>query len=128
MRLFGKSGATDVDFVGLDDRLIVCDTSKKTVDIMNVDEVNDVSVMVQGHYVIPKEDCHVHTSPKGRVYIYQAPTEFILETERLARLEQSIVLSHITNYREPKVDNPNLDMKFWAIAALLFVAIIAAAF
>lgn len=48
----------------------------------------------------------------------------IATVERLADLEQSIVLSQLTAYTEPKKDNPNLDLKFWGVAIALIIAII----
>lgn len=128
MRLFGKNGKDDVDFFESDDRLILFDEEKRTSDIVRITDITDTAVMCAGRYSVPKADCEVTTSPEGRVYFYRAPSKVIEEVERLAKLEQSIVLQQLTNYKEPVKENPNLDMKFWGLAALLFVAIIVAAF
>lgn len=128
MRLFGKSKPNETDFIESDDRLVMIDVEKHTSDIVFVDQVTDTHIISTGKYSVPKADCEVTTSPNGRVYIVKAQTHVISELERIARLERSVVLQQLTNYKPPKEENPNMDMKFWALAALLFVAIIVAAF
>ena len=111
-----------------DDRLIIYDLEQRTTDIYFVTSVDDEKVIAAGRAVVPKADCIVTVSEIGRVYTYNAPTELIVEVERLARLEQSIVLQQLTSYTEPIKDNPNTDLTKWALFGLLFVAIIVAAF
>ncbi|QTB25013.1 hypothetical protein J1907_23755 (plasmid) [Lysinibacillus sphaericus] len=115
-------------FLDLDDRLIVWNEENHSCEIHYVTEVSDESVIVAGRFVAPKELCNVATSSEGRVYIYQAPAVAIQHIESLAKLEQSMVLQQITNYKPEPKENPNLDFKHWALVGLLFVAIIAAAF
>lgn len=128
--MFGLLKRKDEEEFTLDTehRLVVFDDDKLTVDIVYITEINDSGIVAAGKYVVPQDDCEVAKSPDGLVYFYRAPKESVQETQRLARLEQSIVLSQITQYKPAQKENPNLDMKFWAIAFLLFVAIIAAAF
>lgn len=127
MGLFGKKEVDEFNVL-LDDRLVVIDTEQRTSEIVYLDEITDTHVQATGRYVVPKEECEVTTSPEGRVWIVKANTHIITELQRIAKLEQSIVLKQLTNYKPPVVDNPNMDMKFWGLAALLFVAIIVAAF
>lgn len=124
----GNKTNNDENFLDTDDRLVLYETDGHTCEIYYVTEVNDESVIAAGRAVVPKYECDVAVSQEGRVWLYQAPKAHIKEVERLARLEQSMVLQHITNYKPEPKENPNLDMKFWALALLLFVAIIAAAF
>lgn len=126
--MFNRNKKEEENFLDLDDRLIVWNEENLSCDIHYVTEVNDESVIVAGRFVAPKKLCSVATSSEGRVYMYQAPAVAIEHIETLAKLEQSIVLQNITNYKPEPKENPNLDMKFWALAGLLFVAIIAAAF
>ena len=58
-------------------------------------------MIVAGKYKIPLLDCVVTTGLDGRNYFYNAPTQSILETKRLADLERSMVLEQITAYRPP---------------------------
>lgn len=125
--MFGRKKVDEFDMT-LDDRLVVIDMDQRTSDIVYLDEITDTHVQATGRYVVPKSDCEVTTSAEGRVWIVKAETHVINELERIARLEQSIVLRQLTNYKEPLKDNPNTDMRFWALALLLFVAIIVAAF
>lgn len=127
---FLKNNKTEdeLDFFETNHRLIVYNTEQHTADICMVTDVTDTHVIAAGKYSIPKEDLSVHSSEKGRVYTLNAPTHIVTEVERLARLEKSIVLQQITNYKPPEVENPNLDMKYWALAVLLFIAIIVSAF
>ena len=127
MGLFRKKKEDEFNIL-LDDRLVVIDVQQRTSEIVYLDEITDTHVQATGRIVVPKEECEVKTSPEGRVWIVKADTHVITELERIARLEQSIVLKQLTNYKQPVVDNPNMDMKFWALALLLFVAIIVAAF
>lgn len=128
MGILSKNKKEEENFLDLDDRLVIYENDGHNCEIYYVTEVSDESVIAAGRAVVPKADCHVSTSSEGRVWLYNAPKSHVHEVERLARLEQSIVLRQITNYKPEPPPNPNLDMKFWALAALLFVAIIAAAF
>lgn len=128
MLKFGKKEKNIEEYFETDHRLVVFNEDKRTCDIVQVTNITDVSIISAGRYSVPKADCEVTTSEEGLVFFYRAPSRVIQEVERLARLEQSIVLTQITQYKTEPKENPNLDMKFWAIAFLLFVAIIAAAF
>lgn len=110
------------------DRLIVMDVDKRTADVVFIDDVNDQAVTSTGRYKVPRADCDVFTSSEGLVYVLKSDTQYVSETQRLAALERSVVLSQITMYKPEEKPNPNLDMRFFVVAALLFVAIIAAAF
>ena len=125
--MFGRKKEDEFNML-LDDRLVVIDIDQRTSDIVHLDEITDTHVQATGRYVVPKADCEVTTSDEGRVWIVKANTHVINDLERLARLEQNIVIRQLTNYKEPIKDNPNTDMRFWALALLLFVAIIVAAF
>lgn len=128
MGMFNKKRKEEENFLDLDDRLVVYENDGHNCEIYYVTEVNDESVIVAGRAVVPKGDCVVSTSSEGRIWLYDAPKKHVHEVERLARLERSMVLQQITNYKPEPPVNPNLDLKFWALAILLFVAIIAAAF
>lgn len=125
--MFKKNKKEEENFLDLDDRLVVWNEGNQSCEIFYVTEVDDESVIVAGRVVVPKKLCNVATSAEGRVFLYQGPPAAIQHIESLARLEKSIVLRHITTYNPEKPANPNLDMKFWAMAFLLFVAIIAVA-
>jgi len=126
--MLNRKKKEEENFLDLEDRLIVYENDGHNCEIYYVTEVNEEAVIAAGRAVVPKGDCSVSTSSEGRIWLYNAPKAHVHEVERLARLEGSMVLRQITNYKPEPVENPNLDMKFWALAALLFVAIIAAAF
>ena len=126
--MLNRNKKEEENFLDLDDRLVIYESDGHNCEIYYVTEVSDEAVIAAGRAVVPKQDCHVSTSSEGRIWLYNAPKAHVHEVERLARLEQSMVLQQITNYKPEPKENPNLDMKFWALAALLFVAIIAAAF
>lgn len=126
--LFNKRKEEEETFFETEHRLIVYNMDQLTTDIYIVTTVDDEKVIAAGRCAVPKADCTVTVSEFGRVYTYQAPNNVIEETERLAKLEQSIVLQQLTNYKAPKEPNPNLDFMKWALVGLLFVAIIVAAF
>lgn len=118
----------DDDFPYLTDRLVVIDIDKRTSDVVYVDHVDDVAVTAAGRYKVPREDCELFNSPDGLIYIMKADTQYISETRRLAALEKSVVLRHLTMYNPEPEPNPNLDFFKWGLFGLLFVAIIALAF
>lgn len=90
------------------DILIVFDDEKKISDICRVDEVDAEKVVVYGKYVVPIADCEITTGGEGRHFFYRAPTRSIQETNRLAQLERSIVLSQITQYKKPEQNQTDL--------------------
>lgn len=126
--MFNRNKKEEENFLDLDDRLVIWENDGHNCEIYYVTEITDESVICAGRVVVPKGDCSVATSSEGRVWLYDAPKAHVHEVERLARLEKSMVLQQITNYKPEPKENPNLDMKFWALIGLLFVAIIAAAF
>lgn len=125
---FNRSKKEDENFFDLDDRLIIYENDGHNCEIYNVTEVNDQAVIAAGRAVVPKEECHVSTSAEGRIWLFNAPKAHVHEVERLARLEKSIVLQQITNYKPEPKENPNSDLRFWAVIGLLFVAIVVTAF
>lgn len=116
------------EFREYDDRIIIYDDEQHTAAIHYVDEVKDGAVKVYGKNSIPLADCHVANGDLhgvvSRLYLYNAPTESIKTTENLAKLEQSIVLSQITDYTEPIDDTKGFDWVKAALFGLLGIAII----
>lgn len=105
------------------DILIVFDDEQKTSDICTVSHIDHESVIVAGKYKIPVLDCVVTTGLDGRNYFYNAPTQSIVETKRLAELERNMVLEQITSYRPPALPS-SMDWTKGILVGLLFVAII----
>jgi hypothetical protein len=105
------------------DILIVFDDENKTSDIRRIDEIREGTIYVTGKYAIPLEDCEITTGQEGRNFFYRAPSQSILETIRLAHLEQSIVLNQITAYRQP-VPPAAMDWTKGMLFGLVFVAFI----
>lgn len=118
----------DEEYRDYDDRVIIYDDEQHTATIHYVDEVKDGAVKVYGKNSIPLADCHVANGDLhgivSRLYLYNAPTESIKTTENLAKLEQSIVLSQITDYTEPIDDTKGFDWVKAALFGLLGIAII----
>jgi len=115
------------NLLDMDDRLIIYESDGHNCEIHYITEISDEAVICAGRAVVPKEDCHVSMSAEGRVWLYNAPKEHVHEVERLAKLEKSIVLRQMTSYNPEKPVNPNTDLRFWAMAFLFFVEIIAVA-
>lgn len=111
----------------LDDRLVVFDDGGNC-EIYDVDEVTADAVCVHGHVTVPKEDCDAYVSSDGRVWLCGAPRQYVQETERLAALEQSMVLKQITQYKADPTPNPNMDFSKWVMAGIAIIAVIVGAF
>lgn len=105
------------------DLLIVFDEDNRTSDINYVTDVSEDSVTVEGLYKVPLADCDITTGKDGRNFFYRAPHRSIKETERLAELEQNMVLTQITAYQPPILPN-SLDWTKGLLFALLFIAFI----
>lgn len=90
------------DFESTVDLLIVYDDEQKTSDIQNITDIRDDAVIVNGKYSVPYDDCVITNSREGRHFFYRAPSQSIVETRRLAALEQNIVLRHLTHYKKEK--------------------------
>lgn len=124
MGLFNKKKSEEDDFnFETNDLLIVFDDEKKTSDIKRVTSVMDGSVTVAGYYKVPLLDCEITTGEGGRNFFYRAPNQSIVETERLAQLEESMVLSQITAYKPPVLPNA-IDWTKGLLFAGLFLCII----
>lgn len=109
------------------DVLIVFDNEKKTSDIKRINMIQEDKVMVIDEYVIPIEDCEITNSAMGRNFFYRAPTQSITETKRLAQLEQSMVLTKITNYRpKPPESNINIMNVILSIVIIVFIIVFGA--
>ncbi|MBM4765466.1 hypothetical protein [Bacillus sp. B15-48] len=105
------------------DILIVFDDENKTSDINRVTSITAEAVIVAGFYKVPIEDCEITTGKEGRNFFYRAPTQSIKETERLAHLEQSMVLSQITSYKPP-IPPAAMDWTKGLLFGLVFIAFI----
>ncbi len=116
--LFRKKKDDDL-FPNTNDVVIVFDDEKKISDIKRINEIRDNSLYVHGHYNIPIEDCEITNSEEGRNFFYRAPTQSITETKRLAQLEKSIVLRHITEYKPPQDANGMDITKMMLIGAII---------
>jgi hypothetical protein len=106
-----------------DDLLIVFDHDKRTSDIKPVTEVTADAVISAGYYKVPLEDCEITNGERGRNFFYRAPSRSIVEVERLAKLEQSMVLNQITAYNPPAPPN-SIDWTKGLLFGLVFLAFI----
>ncbi|MEI4651692.1 hypothetical protein WAG28_28245 [Bacillus cereus] len=105
------------------DVLIVFDDDKRTSDIKRINVIEEDKLMVIGEYVIPIQDCEITNSATGRNFFYRAPTKSITETRRLAQLEQSMVLTKITNYK-PKPPESSFDFTKVGLMLIILIAFI----
>jgi hypothetical protein len=122
MGIFNRKKDDDYIFETTD-ILIVFDDDKKTSDIQRVTMVDAESVIVAGFYKIPLEDCEITTGKEGRNFFYRAPSQSIVETERLANLEINMVLEQITAYRPP-VPPTSMDWTKGLLFAGIFICVI----
>ncbi|MEI5915474.1 hypothetical protein [Bacillus albus] len=109
------------------DVLIIFDDEKRTSDIKRINMIQENKVMVIDEYVVPVEDCVITNSAMGRNFFYRAPTQSIVETKRLAQLEQSMVLTKITNYKpKPPESNINIMNVILSIVIIVFIIVFGA--
>lgn|SRR5690606_12140805 len=113
--MFKRNKKEEMFFPETDDLIVIFDDEHHTADIQRVSDIREDTIYVTGKYAVPYLDCEVTTGREGRIFFYRAPSRSIVETQRLAELEQSLVLNQITAYRPPE---PPMSMD-WT-KALLF--------
>ncbi|MBP3041760.1 hypothetical protein J9303_20165 [Bacillaceae bacterium Marseille-Q3522] len=121
MALFNKK--EDDFYPDTNDLLIIFDDDNKTSNVVRISEIREGTLYVTGKYAIPIDDCVVTTGIEGRNFFYRAPARSIEETERLAALEQNMVLRQITAYRPP-VPPSSMDWTKGLLFALVFIAFV----
>lgn len=109
------------------DLLIVFDNDQKTSDIRQVTTIDEESVIVAGYYKVPLLDCEITVGANGRNFFYRAPSRSVEETQRLAQLEMSTVLSQITAYQPPMLPS-SLDWTKGLLFGLILIAFIVIGF
>jgi hypothetical protein len=120
---FKKKKEDDEFFFETSDILIIFDNENKTSDIQRISEIREGTIYVTGKYAVPYDECEITTGAEGRNFFYRAPAESVFETQRLAALEQSIVLNQITAYKQP-VPPAAMDWTKGLLFALIFIAFI----
>jgi len=105
------------------DILIVFNSENKTSEIHYVDHVDNEKVNVDGRFSIPITDLEVTTGEHGRNFFYRAPTKSITATENIAKLEKTVVLEKIANFK-PQEDNAKKDLTKVALFGLVFFAFV----
>jgi hypothetical protein len=110
-------------FPDTNDILIIFDDEHKTSDIQRISEIREGTLYVTGRYAVPLDDCEITTGLEGRNFFYRAPSQSVLETQRLAALEQNMVLSQITAYRPPMLPS-SMDWTKGLLFGLTFLAFI----
>lgn len=122
--MFGRSKKQkDEFFPETNDIVIVFDDDNKSSDIQRIDEIREGVIYVTGKYAIPIDDCQITTGAEGRNFFYKAPADSVFETQRLAALEQTLVLTQITAYRPP-MPPAAMDWTKGLLFGLVFIAFI----
>ncbi|WP_445486483.1 hypothetical protein [Niallia sp. 03133] len=121
--MFKKRKEDDEYLFETRDILIVFDHEQKTSDICTITNIDQDSIIAAGKYKIPLLDCVVTTGLDGRNYFYNAPTQSIVETRRLAELEKNMVLEQITAYRPP-IPPASMDWTKGLLFVGLFLCVI----
>lgn len=106
-----------------EDRLVVIESDSTVCEIYDNVTIDEDSLNASGarDLKVPKADCIVKVSETGRVWIYNAPEQHVANTERLAALERSMVLKQLTMYKPEDPQNPNSDLRFWAVVGICIV-------
>jgi len=130
---FKKKDAEEEDFYEYTtgDVLITFDAENQTGDVVHVTDVNHERVLGadsygRTHYAVPISDVKIFTGRKGRIFFYNAPSESIMDTQRIADLEKSTVLQQITRYHEPANHQPIDVMKYVLVGIIGIMGVILA--
>lgn len=75
-------------------------------------------------YSIPVGDLKAYVGSRGKIYFLAADTDYVADTKRLARLEKSIVLQQITNFRSMPTDDEKKSINIRDILTYVLVAVL----
>lgn len=112
------------------DRVVIIEENG-TADIATVYDSDDQSVYADSSsqdYSIPLADLTSHVGPHGRIYILKADSDYVRDTKRLAALEKSIVLRHVTQFVTPREDTPAFNLKQIMMYVLIGILLLAVVF
>lgn len=92
--------------------------------IISEDDEKVSAVSPMQDYVIPVGDLRGYIGSTGKIFTVNAPSDYIQETKRLAKLEKSMVLSKITEYNQPHPEDEKKIIPIREIIAYAFMFIL----
>lgn len=100
--------------------------SDGTAEIVSVID-RDHDRILAGEYSIPIGEAKAYTGRNGRIYVCPADVEYITDTKRIAALERSTVLRHITHFEKESqpVKLPMGKIAIAVVAVLILIIILA---
>lgn len=112
--------------------ILVVLSDQGTADIANVHEISDKSIVASSsehEYTIPVGDVRQYVGgPSGRTLVYAASLDNVQDTQRLAELERSIVLRHITQFTKPdELQSKTIsirDILLYILIGILLLAVV----
>lgn len=112
------------------DKVVILDSSGQA-DIAVITDEDEQAIYASSQiqdYAIPKGDIRAFVSPSGRIFCLAADADYVSDTVRLAALEQSIVLKHITHYQKPPAQEQGgikiREILMYALIGILILAVI----
>lgn len=112
------------------DKLVIIEPNG-TADIASVYEVDHEKIYAESSnfdYNVPIGDVKSYVGNSGRIYVLQADPEYIQDTRRLAELEKSIVLKHVTQFEKVRETNEKINMKQIMLYVLIGVLLLGVLF
>lgn len=107
------------------DRVVIFDHEQKTCEIIPVEERNEERI-VAGDKSIPLADLDLTLSKQGRVYVLNAPTQYIQSAENLARVEKNTIIRQIAQYHKREDESPRTNWLQIALIGLMGIITIVA--
>lgn len=113
------------------DRVVILNQDG-TADIAYVYDTDDQAIYAESgvqEYAIPVGDTNVKSfvSGIGRIYVLGADQDYVQDTKRLAALEKSIVLRHVTQFERRIEEGKRMSVKellLYALVGILLLAVI----
>lgn len=112
------------------DKLVVFNEDG-TADIATVFDRDDNAIYAESptlDYAVPIGDLKSFVSSFGRIYTLKADFDYIQDTVRLAALEKSIVLRHVTQFEKAAPENNGLNIKQIMLYVLIGVLLLGVIF
>lgn len=106
------------------DRVVILEHDGRLAEVLDVEDINEDRVLAPG-YLIPIKDAKEYISPSGRVFVVNAPKEYIQETKHLATVEMATVIRHAVQYERMVPEKTDIGKLMpWIIVVILLLAVI----
>jgi hypothetical protein len=105
------------------DRVVIFESDGNLCEILDVTDINEDRIAAPYHS-IPWPDVKEYISSEGRVFVVNAPSDYVQETRHLAAVEQATVIKHAIQYEKIHPEKFDLTRLMpWLLLVISFIAL-----